>query len=209
MNTIVYLVRHSEPFKIHRGIEDVNENILFSNIKSPLSVNGEKLAEKVSLNTEFNNLDAVWSSDYVRTMSTAKYFAQNNNLKVNISYQLGERKHGVNSWHELPSDFEIHQFQDENYKIGNGESQKEVRERIYNKLIKVIEENKGKRILIVGHSTAIAYLLGKWCEISYDSYYKFNGKTFFDGKWDYLETFKLEFDAHNDLIKIGNIKHID
>lgn len=71
MNTIVYLVRHSEPFKIHRGIEDVNESILFSNIKTPLSVNGEHLAEKISNNNEFNNLDVVWSSDYVRSMSTA------------------------------------------------------------------------------------------------------------------------------------------
>lgn len=209
MNTIVYLVRHSEPFKIHRGIEELNENILFSNIKSPLSVNGEKLAEKVSFNPEFNDLDVVWSSDYVRTMSTAKYFAHKNNLKVNISDQLGERKHGINSWKELPSEFEIHQFQDENYKIGNGESQKEVRERIYNKVIAIIEENRGKRILIVGHSTATAYLLSNWCEISYDSDYKFNGKTFFDGKWNYLETFKLEFDENNNLINISNIKYMD
>ena len=209
MNTIVYLVRHSEPFKIHRGIEEVDESILFSNIKSPLSVNGEKLAENFSLNPEFNYLDIIWSSDYVRTMSTAKYFAQRNNLRVNISDKLGERKHGINSWNELPSDFEIHQFQDEKYKIGNGESQKEVRERIYNKLMTIIEENRGKRILIVGHSTATAYLLSKWCEISYDSDYKFKGKTFFSGKWNYLETFKLEFDDNNNLINISNIKYMD
>lgn len=73
--TTIYLIRHSEPFKEHKGIEDVNEDILFSNIKSPLSVNGEKLAEKMSKNKEFTNLDDVWSSDYVRAMSTAKYFA--------------------------------------------------------------------------------------------------------------------------------------
>ena len=45
MNTTIYLVRHSEPFKIHRGIEEVEEDILFANIKAPLSINGEKLAE--------------------------------------------------------------------------------------------------------------------------------------------------------------------
>ena len=27
MNTTIYLVRHSEPFKIHRGIEEVEEDI--------------------------------------------------------------------------------------------------------------------------------------------------------------------------------------
>ena len=200
--TTVYLVRHSEPFKVHRGIEETNEDILFSNIKSPLSVNGELLALEKSKDKEFDSIDVVWSSDYVRTMSTAKYFAHRNNVKVNVSELLGERKHGIKSWDELPSDFEVHQFQDENYKIGDGESQKEVRERLYNKLMTILNENKNKRILIVGHSTATAYLLSNWCEVSYDSEYKFNNKVFFDGKWDYLETFKLEFNENNDLVDI-------
>ena len=204
--TTIYLVRHSEPFKIHRGIEEVNESILFSNIKAPLSIRGEKLAEKVSENPEFNNLDVVWSSDYVRTMSTAKYFAAKNDLKVNVSNQLGERKHGVSSWDELPIDFEVKQFQDENYKIGNGESQKETRERIKNFLNKILEINRDKRVLIVGHSTATAFLLGQWCEINYTDPYKYNDKEFFDGKWTYCETFKLTFDEKNNLKSIENIK---
>jgi len=203
--TTVYLVRHSEPFKVHKGIEETKEDILFSNIKTPLSVDGELLAQTKSKEKEFDNIDVVWSSNYVRAMSTAKYFAHRNNLKVNISELLGERKHGIKSWDELPSDFELHQFQDENYKIGDGESQKVVRERMYDKLITIINENKGKRILIVGHSTATAYLLSNWCDISYDSDYKFNNKIFFDGKWDYLETFKLTFDENNNLINIKNI----
>ena len=203
--TTVYLMRHSEPFKKHRGIEETNEDILFSNIKSPLSVEGELLAQEKSKNKEFDNIDIVWSSNYVRTMSTAKYFAHRNNIKVNISDKLGERKHGIKSWDELPTDFEIHQFKDENYKIGNGESQKEVRERLCNKLITILNENKGKRILIVGHSTATAYLLSNWCEVSYDSDYKFNKKIFFDGKWEYLQTFKLTFDDNNALVDIITI----
>jgi len=204
--TTVYLVRHSEPFKIHRGIEEINEDILFSNIKSPLSVNGEKLAEEKSSEEEFSNIDVIWSSDYVRTMSTAKWFAYRNNLKVNVSDKLGERKHGINSWDELPSDFEVRQFEDENYKIGNGESRKEVSLRLFNKLMEIVNENIDKRILIVGHSTAFAYLFSNWCEVSYASDYKFNNEVFFDGKWEYLETFKLIFDDNNNLIDIVNVK---
>lgn len=204
--TTIYLVRHSEPFKVHSGIQDLNESILFSNIKNPLSVNGEKLAEKVSLNNEFDNIDVVWSSDYVRAMSTAKYFASKNNLKVNISNKLGERKHGINSWDELPSDFESHQFEDENYKIGNGESQKETRERMISILKKLLDMYKDKRILVVGHSTATAFLLGEWCEIKYMGPYKFCDKEFFDGKWNYCETFKLEFDENQNLISIENLR---
>lgn len=205
MNTIVYLIRHSEPFKQHKGIFHTTDNILIENQKSPLSINGEHLAEKWSKKREFKNIDIVWSSNYVRTMSTAKYFAYKNNLKVNVDDGFNERIHGVNSWSDLPQNFETHQFEDENYKVGFGESQKEVRERIHKTLMKVVNENKGKRILIVGHSTATAYLLSNWCEVSYDDYYKFNNKVFFDGKWDYLETFKLTFDDKNDLIDIKNI----
>ena len=204
--TTLYIVRHAEPFKKHRGIEDINESILFSNIKSPLSIDGEKLAEKVSLYPEFDNIDVVWSSDYVRTMSTAKYFAARNNLKVNVSSKLGERKHGIESWSELPTDFEPHQFEDENYKIGNGESQKEVRLRLIEFINKLLDENKDKRILIVGHSTATAYLLKNWCEVSYEGPYKFNGKEFFDGKYNYCETFKLTFNDNKELVDIENIK---
>lgn len=130
-------------------------------------------------------------------MSTAKYFAFKNNLKVNVDERLGERKHGITSWNELPTNFEIHQFTDENYKIGDGESQKETRERVYSSLLDILKENQGKRVLIVGHSTATAFLLSKWCEVSYDSDYKFNGNTFFDGKWNYCQTFKLEFEDDN------------
>lgn len=203
--TTVYLVRHSEPFKVHRGIEDVKEDVLFSNIKTPLSVNGEKLAKQKSLEKEFNNLDVVWSSNYVRAMSTAKYFADNNNLKVNITDKLGERIYGIKSWDELPIDFEIHQFEDEDYKIGFGESRKEVSYRLVKKLYEIIDNNKNDRILIVGHSTAFAYLLSNWCDIKYDGPYTFEGKEFFDGKWDYCQSFKLVFDDNNELVSIKNI----
>ena len=203
--TTVYLMRHSEPFKVHCGIELINDDILLSNIKSPLSIRGEKLAEEKSKHIEFNNIDVIWSSDYVRAMCTAKYFANANNLKVNISHNLGERKHGVKTWNELPENFERHQFYDDNYKIGDGESKREVQERIYKELMRIIKENNNKQILIVGHATATAFLLGKWCDISYDGDYKYKDKLFFDGKWDYLETFKLEFDDNHNLINIKNL----
>lgn len=203
--TTVYLIRHSEPFKVHRGMEELEDDLLTTNKKTPLSVNGEKLAEQVSMNLEFNNIDVIWSSDYVRAMSTAKYFADKNNLKVNVSYRLGERKHGINDWSELPPLFEKTQMEDENYKLENGESQKEVRERIKSKLLEIINDNKDKRIIIVGHSTAFAFLLKEWCNINYEGPYLFNNKEFFDGNFKLCETFKLIFE-NNNLISIENIK---
>lgn len=144
----------------------------------------------------------VISSNYVRAISTAKYFTKD---KILIDENFGERKFGINSWDELPKDFGKKQFDDFNYKLPKGESINEVIEREYNSLINILNNYHDKKILIVGHSTALASLLSKWCEIDYTDGYKFNGKQFFDGKWNYCETFKLEFDDNNDLISIETI----
>ena len=206
MTTTIYLIRHSEPFKVHRGNVRTNETILLKNEKSPLSIHGEKMAEEFAKSEEFKNLDLVYSSNYVRAMSTAKYFASANDLKVNIDDRFNERIHGVDSWDELPSNFEMKQFEDENYKIGYGESQKEVQNRMYEALCEIINQNQGKRVAIVSHSTAMAFLLKRWCEVYYDKEYIFKDKVFFDGKWKYLETFKLTFNENNYLTYIGSIK---
>ena len=91
--TTVYLCRHSTSFKEHRGIENITIDYLTWNKMSPLSVEGEKKAYKLS--KKLKRIDVVWSSDYVRTMSTAKYISQQNKIKVNIDERLGERIQGI------------------------------------------------------------------------------------------------------------------
>ena len=103
--TTIYLIRHSEGFKKIQGIMNTSDSVQLINEKNPLSCDGEKLAEKLASNPEFQNIDVVWSSNYVRALSTAKYFAVNNNLKVNIDERLRERVQGITSWEELPDDF--------------------------------------------------------------------------------------------------------
>lgn len=206
--TTIYLMRHSEPFKTHLGIENVSEDLLTNNMKMPLSINGEKFAEKISNNKEFNNIDVVWSSNYVRAISTAKYFAFRNNVKVNISDKLGERIHGISSWSELPENFEKKQIINENYKINNGESQKEVKERMLKAINKILKDYKDKRILIVGHATAISFLLKNWCDVSIEDdklKYTYKDNILLYGYLNYCETFKLEF-AENNLYNIERIK---
>lgn len=58
---------------------------------------------------------------------------------------MGERIFGINDWSELPENFELKQLLDENYKIGTGESQKEVRERMNNILIDILDKYKNKK----------------------------------------------------------------
>ena len=205
MNTTIYLIRHSETLKNCQTIKKI-DNILTENIKSCLSIEGEEKAKEYFLSEEFNNIDAVYSSNYVRAISTAKYIAAYNNINLNIRDNFNERIHGINDWQELPSNFELNQMQDELYKIGYGESQKEVKERMLEGINEILDEHKGKRVAIVSHATAITFLLSVWCQINYLDNYIFNNQIFFDGKFNYLETFKLIFDKNNKLIDVTNIK---
>lgn len=200
----IYFIRHSKPIDVNNNFND--ESLQEKNEKRVLSVEGEKNAFDWFNHDEFDNIKEVFSSNYVRAIGTAKYLADKNNTKVVVVPEFGERKIGIKSWDEYPSDFEIHQFNDNNYKLKNGESLNEVREREFKALINILNSSKSNRIAIVFHSTAMMTLLKTWCEVSYDSDYYFRGNKFFDGKWDYCETFKLVFDENNDLVSIENIR---
>ncbi len=205
-DTTIYLIRHSKPLEVN--YTDTKDNLQCQNEKKPLSIEGEVIAkEKLNLDI-FNNIDIVYSSNYVRAISTAKYLAERNHLEINIMDDLGERKFGITSWKEKPKDFERKQFLDENYKIGEGESQKEVKERMTSAITKIQNENKGKNIAIFTHGTAISYLLKNWCDIKIIEdklNYSYKGKEILNGHFDYCEIIKLDFDDHN---KIKNIERI-
>lgn len=202
MKTIVYLIRHSEPMKkmlIYNNDKDV---LFMRNMKLPLSIDGEKYAEQLSENKEFNNIGCVWSSNYVRALSTAKYFAIKNKLPINIDERLNERIYGVESWDQLEPDFELKQVKEKNYKMPNGESRREVQERMTNVFDEILNNNLGKKIIIVGHSTSIFFLLMKWCQIDDGNTLTFHNEIIFNGKWNYCERFKLEFDNKKSIISI-------
>ena len=197
----VYFMRHSETLK-PKNIKN-DDTLQLQNEKWVLTVNGDNIAKKKSQLEELQNFNYVYSSNYVRAISTAKYFTDN---EVRIDERFGERKFGVNNWSELPSDFGEKQFKDFDYKLEKGESINEVILREEKALTEILKTHREEKVLIVGHSTALASLFSKWCEIKYTGPYKYNGVEFFDGKWNYCETFKLEFDDNNNLVNIENIK---
>ena len=197
--TTLYLLRHSKPLRVNN--DNSNDSLQVKNEKSCLSQEGEKIAKEKLKDLK---VDIVYSSNYVRAIQTAKYISED----INIIDELGERVYGINSWDELPENYERKQFLDENLKIGYGESQKEVRERMTKAINKILDENKGKKIAIVSHATAISYYLKKYCDIKIENdklVYRFNNNIFLNGYFNYCETFKLEFDDNNNLINIKNI----
>lgn len=208
--TTVYISRHSEPFRKLIGEYNVNEVEQIRNEKNPLSVNGEKYAKELSEREELQKVDVLYSSHYVRAMSTAKYIAERNNIKLNVDERLGERKFGVKNISDLPDDFFDEQFRNWDYKLPDGESINQVIKRMNEVLKEIINNNKGKNIAIVSHGTALSSMLTTWCEVKLNEETKlieiyFKGNLVFDGNWKAPELFKLEFDNDN-LISIENVR---
>lgn len=204
--TIIYLIRHSKPLDVNNELS--TDTLQIQNEKKVLSKEGENLAKNKLNNSFFNDIEVIFTSNYVRTIETAKYISENNDIKINILDELGERRFGISSWSEKPKDFERRQFLDENYKIGDGENKKEVEERMYDCILKILKENKNKTIAIVSHATAISYLLNKWCNIKIEDNmlsYKYNNKEILKGPINYCETLKLTFDIENNLKNIEKI----
>ena len=199
--TTIYFMRHSETLTSTNVYN--NDSFQLQNEKWVLTKNGEELAREKSKIDELKDFDIVFSSNYVRAISTAKYFTKDT---INIDERFGERKYGINNWDELPDDFGNKQFNDFDYKTKNGESLNEVIEREEKALNEILSKYKDKKVLIVGHSTALSALLSKWCTISYTEPYTYEGKELFDGKWNFCETFKLEFDDDNNLVSIKNLR---
>lgn len=209
--TIMYISRHSQPFRKFLGEYKVNEIEQIRNEKNLLSVDGEKYAEQMSNLPELLKVEILYSSHYVRAMSTAKYIAEKNNIILNVDERLGERRFGVNNMSELPSTFFEDQFRNWDYKLTNGESVNEVSKRMNEALSEILDVNRDKKIAIISHGTAISAMLKKWCNIKLNEETKlveiyFNNELVFDGSWKCPELFKLEFDDNNNLISIKNIK---
>jgi len=205
MKTTIYLIRHSEPMKRKPIQFNNNDSLQIWNEKAPLSVNGEKKAEYLSKSDEMKNIDLVIASNYVRAISTAKYIAEENSLDLYIDESFSERKHGVKSWEELPENFEYRQMIEPEFKVGNGENQIEVANRMYNALLDVLRKNEGKRIAIVSHATAISFLLILLGEFTKEGIVV-NNKTIIDKnfKWNAPEVFKLEFEDY----ELTNVRRV-
>ena len=183
------------------------QNDLLKNEKIILNIEGERRAEILSKEKELQNIDAIYSSNCVRTLQTAKYMMEKQNIRVNIDDRLDERRVGIPNEKEHPNWFE-EQFYNENYKTINGESQKEVRERINEVIEEILKKEKNKRIAIFSHGYAITFYLLKYCELvdieEKRLKIKFKNNIIYNKKLNAPEVFKLTF---NDKI-IENIEYI-
>ena len=171
--TIIYLIRHAETAD-ENGIRNTNEDPQMINEKEILSVHGEEQSKRLSENTELNNIDIIWSSNYTRAKATAKYIANNNNLPINLDSNLSERRLG--NLKELGEFMKDKKTQDPSqeqllyreFKTTNGESAEDTRERMTKFFNRILKEYEGKKIVVVSHGGSIKFFLLNWCEVNED-----------------------------------------
>lgn len=180
METIIYLVKHADELK-ENGIKNTNDTTQMMNEKYILSVKGEDQSRKLSENLELENIDILWSSSYVRAKATAKYIAYRNNLEINIDSNLNERKLGnledLSKWMKNKKFGVVQAYlQDRKWKAREGESCEEATKRVTAFVQKILNENKGKRIVLVSHGALISFLLSNWCELNEEMKLIFNNK---------------------------------
>lgn len=197
MKTLIYLIRHAQPITIELKNVNNNDDCQIQNEKQVLSLKGEKQALELSKKDIFKNIDSVYSSKYVRAIETAKYIASENNIPILIDERLGERKLGVE---EKSKEFWLEQMYNENIKAIGGENQKEVRKRMIESIEDILKNEKGKKVAVVTHATAMTFLLMNWSKLENaildgkKRKLSFNNKIVIDDSFNIPEVFELVFD---------------
>ena len=203
----VYLIRHADTLKENLGVYLSDDDSQEMNEKCILSINGEEEAKEYTNKDFVKEIKSLWSSNAVRTIATAKYISNSNNIKLNINEEFKERIIGIKQGN--PNYFK-EQIENKEYKYDCGESCLDVQNRMLEALKKIIEETK-ENIAIVTHSQAILFLIMKWANVEVidnnlrEVKITFKDSEIFTGSIKNLETFELEF---NDNLDLENIKHL-
>ena len=211
METVVYLIRHSTKFDPHL-IESYHtkDDDQLKTEKKMLSIEGERRALLLSQQDEFHDIDALYCSNYVRAMQTAKYFLEGTNLKLNIDERFNERKIGTYNKEEYPNFF-CDQYWNPTFKSTDGECQVEVNRRMTEAFWEVVKKHTGQRVIIVSHGTAITFLLMNWCKLhnitkEYLRKLEFQGKIIINRSYRAPEVFKVTINEENEVTQIENIE---
>lgn len=145
--TELYFIRHCEP---NYGNHD--------DTLRELTPKGQADTRLVTEYLRGKQIDVVLSSPFRRAIDTVSPFARSAGLPVITMPGLRERR--VDSgWIEDFNGFTRRQWEDFSYKLSDGESLGEVRERMAACLEKILAEYAGRRVAVGSHGTALSVLV--------------------------------------------------
>ena len=160
--TRLILIRHGESIGNQKSI-------YLGHLDWDLTEKGRAQAEATAELLKNEKIDVVYSSDLLRAYNTAKPIADSRGLEVLTSEKLREVHAGL--WQGMyykdikerfPESWEIWKNDRLNGRCDGGESEQEVFLRVKSEIDRIIEENKGKTILIATHSNPIIVMLSHY-----------------------------------------------
>lgn len=155
MKTLIYVIRH--------GYTESNDRDYFSGqIDVNLAAEGRVQAEKCAEFFKDIHLDAIYASDLRRAVDTATPLARAKSLEVLTDPGLREINGG--KWEGVdyaklgddhPNEAKVWFNDMVNARCPDGESIRELSERVKAAFMRIGEENKGKTVCVVSHATPI------------------------------------------------------
>lgn len=163
----IYLVRHAQSTgNVEKRLTGREEYLLTSD--------GKKQVEKLTNSLKNVKFEKAYSSPSIRAIDTIKPLAKLNNLEIEINENLSEMYFGIYDgwkWEEVnkinPNIHENHIKTNEIQGILNQETSKQVADRMYKIVSKIVCENIGKTILIASHGVAIEAYLRKITKVPF------------------------------------------
>ncbi len=204
--TTIYLINNG--FTMNNLNFPDSESLSNRREKRILSIIGEEESRKLAQDVNLQKVNSIYSSDYVMSIGTAKYLAQNLELDINIREELGERVLGNLGDKKIRMVNEM-QENDFDYKLSGGESLNDVKRRMLKFLHKVLREDEGKIIAMFTHNVAITSLLSEFCDKGFNLdnrlILNFQDHAIVDGTWEGIKVIEMTFDK-TDLVNIERIK---
>lgn len=204
--TTIYLINNS--LTMNNLSFPFTDTLEIKREKRILSIEGEVESKKLTLDKDLQNVQVIYSSSYVMSIGTAKYLASALDLDISIQKELGERKIGLLGDKKIRMLQEM-QENDFDYKLTNGESLNDVKNRMIKFVHKILKEDEDKTIAVFTHNVAITSLLSAYCEKGFnlDNRLILNYKedAIIDGAWDGITIIELQFDQ-NELLSIKRKK---
>ena len=161
MGTHLYIVRHGETVWNTRdrmqGVKD-----------SPLTDKGKEHAERMGKKLKELDVDfsALYTSDLGRAYETAALISNSIGIEITSDERLRERNMGVFeglSWdyvrENYKEDFALLVSDDDDYRIPEGESRGEYRDKVVSFMEFIAEKHEGENILAVTHRGFINFFL--------------------------------------------------
>ena len=174
MTTRLIMIRHGE------SIDNIKKKVQDQSIGSELTEKGIKQAEASAERLKNQKVDAIYSSSTKRTIQTAEIINKYHNLEIIVEKNLIDRNYGIligtpnNAADMTEEQIEIHKKmkEDEDYKIPNGESFRDVKERVIPIIENIVKKHKDKSVVISSHGNVIRAIVCSLLNIPLKESYK-------------------------------------